>query len=176
MLDKGISISQVKRMTVKQYNRHFVEKGKKKITKTSLVAKKRLILQIQRYPEQVVSRYVDKKNIKNEKYKTFLYNEGYRLLNVKEEETREYKQIQTGIKKKQKISKKGQYGAVRLTNLNDNKEYIIKYNSDKMFNSHFNGLIQKYQITNYRTEFLGVYQYKSHIEKEFEKEAEGVLS
>lgn len=176
MLDKGISISQVKRMTVKQYNRHFVEKGKKKMTEKSLPAKKRLLLQIQRYPEQVVSRYVDKKDIKNEKYKTFLYNEGYRLLNVKQEETKEIKKIKVGTKEYKKIDKEGKYGVVRLTNLNDNKQYYIKYNTKKMFNSHFNALIQKYEITNYKTEFLGAYKYKAYIEKEFKQGIVEVLS
>jgi len=162
----GKSISQIKRLNVKQWQKLFGKQGRLK--KTSLEAKKRIIIQqISKDINQVVSDYIERKNIKNKDYKVFLYNESYKLFRIKKEEIKEINEL-----KYEDITGNAQYGVVKVIDLKDNQEYYLKYKNKRGLKKQFKKLEQKYNIKNYVSKLLGIYTYKSHTTNEFKKRLE----
>ena len=163
MVKSGKSISQIKRMNVKQWKNTFGDYGRLK--KSSLESKKRVIIgQITRHVNQIVSEYIEKQNIQNNEYKTFLYNQAYELLRTKQEKIEKVNEVNY-----QSIENEGQYGVMKVIDLKDNHEYFIKYHDKKSFNKRFEDLKQQYKISNFITRLLGVYMYKTEISKQFQK-------
>ena len=164
IIKSGKTIPVIKRMNLKQFNTTFKPYGLHLKTNDSLKAKKRLLNQIQRDINKVSTDYIEKEGIKNDNYKTFLYNEAHKLYNVKTEEIQEVNEL-----KFEKIEKKGQYGVIKVVDLKDEHEYFIKYNDDKSLKKRLDDLKQQYRISNYITKFLGVYMYKTFITDEFKE-------
>lgn len=162
IIKSGKSISQVKRMNRKQFNKTFDKHVRKN---SALNAQKRVIIQqITRHINEITTDYIEKEDIKNDDYKTFLYNQGYKLFRVKKEQIGKVNEL-----KFRKIKKKGQYGVVKIIDLKDEHEYFIKYDTEKRLKSRLEKLKQQYSIKNYITKLLGVYMYKTHITEEFKK-------
>ena len=163
MIKSGKSISQIKRMNVKQWQKVFGKHGRLK--KSSLEAKKRVIVgQLTKDVNQVVSYYIDKQHIQNNDYKTFLYNQSYKLLRVKKEEIKKVNELEY-----EPVKKKGQYATVKVIDLKNEHEYYIKYTNEKDLKKNLESLKTKYKITSYYTQFLGTYMYKKYITEEFKK-------
>jgi len=163
MIKSGKSISQIKRMNVKQWQNIFGKHGRLK--KESLESKKRIFIgQISRHVNQVITEYIDRQNIQNNEYKTFLYNQAYELLRTKQEKIEKVNEVNY-----EPIESEGQYGVMKVIDLKDNHEYFIKYHDKKSFNKKFEDLKQQYKISNFITKLLGVYMYKTEISKQFQK-------
>lgn len=170
IIKSGKTIPIIKRMNLKQYNKVFVPLGAKRLkTNASLNAKKRLLNQIQRDINLVTSDYIDKQQITNDNYKTFLYNEAYRLYKTKKDVIDKVNEL-----KFETVDKKGQYGVVKITDLKNEHEYFIKYTDDKTLKKRLDELLKQYSIHNYITRFLGVYAYKTYITDEFKKRLESM--
>lgn len=177
LMNSGKSLSVINHIPntkkgVKSFNKLF---GTHLTKISSLIGKKNLIKQIKNDINSVVSEYIEKQKITNNRLKTFLYNESYELLNIKEEDTKEIKKIETIVNevKLQDIQKDGQYGVYKIVNLIDNHEYYIKYHDKESFQKRLNELKVQYKINNFFAKFLGVYMYKTYIEKEFKKRLQG---
>lgn len=167
VLKSGKSVSQIKRMNVKQFNKAFGSHVRKK---SSLEAQKiRLVKQVQNNINEVVNDYIKKQQIDNNSYKAFLYNESYRLFRVKKEKIKDIGKIEH-----EKIKKKGQYGVIKVIDLKNEREYYIKYTNEKNLKKRLENLQQRYEIKNFITKFLGVYQYKEYITEQFKKKLKKV--
>lgn len=163
IIKSGKSISQIKRMNVSQWQNIFGKHGRLK--KSSLEAKKRVIIgQISKDVNKVVSDYIERQNIQNNEYKTFLYNQSYELLRTKQEKIDKVNEVNY-----EPIEREGQYGVMKLIDLKNEHEYYIKYHDKKSFNKKFEDLKQQYKISNFITKLLGVYMYKTEISKQFQK-------
>lgn len=149
-------------MNKKQYNDTFGTKIRKK---SSLIAqRKNLINQIKRDLDVLVYRYIEKENISNANYKSYLYKESYDLFKVK----RKSKQIDS-LKDAKDIKKKGEYGVIKIVDMKNNNEYFIKYDSKLSLRNRLSNLRKEYNIKSYYSEFLGSYMRKTYITDEFKK-------
>lgn len=172
IVKSGKKISQIKRMNVAQWKKTFGSKGR--LTIASLEAKKRVITQqIPRHINQVNSEYFTAKNIQNKGLKKAYIDESYRLFNVKESIPENIDDIDD---KTVIITREGQYGLIKLTNLANNENYWIKYKNQKNLDNQIEKLKKKYVISTYTTKYVDVKMYKSFIEKGFVKQMDKILS
>lgn len=162
ILKSGKNITQIKLMTIKQYNQAFGTKIRKK---SSLIAqRKRLVNQIKNNLDDIVYGYVEKEKIKSSNYKTYLYKESYDLFKIKKEP----KEIDS-VKGAKKIRKKGEYGVIKIIDMKNNNEYFIKYDTELSLRNRLKSLRKEYNIKSYYSVFLGSYMRKTHITDEFKK-------
>lgn len=172
LIKSGKSLSVIKhipntRKGVKSFNKMF---GTHLIKISSLKAKKSLISQIKNDSNAVVSDYIKKEKVKDDKFKEFLFNRTYELLNIKEEETKEIKKVKDiNVIDFKPIIKEGQYGVSKITNLKNNQDYFIKYTSEKKLNQRIEKLKQQYKIENFVYKLLGIYMYQTYITERFKE-------
>ncbi|MFX0069879.1 MAG: hypothetical protein ACFFAO_02205 [Candidatus Hermodarchaeota archaeon] len=169
LIKAGKNFSTIKRIPltrkgVKSFNKMFGTHLKKI---SSLKAKKYLINQIANDINPVISEYIEKNNITSDNFKTFIFNEAYKLLRVKKELIDKVNKIDYIP-----LKKEGQYGVYKITDLKDEHEYFIKYHDEKSFNKRLNDLKTQYKIKTFMAKLLGIYMYKTYIEEEFKKRLE----
>lgn len=170
-IKSGKTISQMKRMNAKQFNKAF---GTNVVKKSSLEVKKRVIIKMSKYTDEITTEYIQKEEIESKNYQKFLYNEAYELFRVKEEERKDIEKLNELESKP--IEKEGSYGVVKIIDLKDSNEYFIKYNDDKSLRNRLESLKSQYKINNWISQYLGTYMYKEYIEEKFRENVEKVFS